>query len=125
MSLDADARKLAKGPNFAILSTLGPDGQPYAQPIWVDADDDGNLLFNTEPQRQKVKNAKRDPRVTAVIIDHESPYHYAEIRGRVVDIMEGDWPRAHIDELAQLYTGADYPPENIATRRVVLKVQPN
>lgn len=125
MSLDPDAKKLAKGPNFAVLTTLGPDGRPYAQPIWVDADDDDNLLFNTEPHRQKVKNVRRDPRVTAVIIDHESPYHYAEVRGRVTDIVEGDWPRTHIDELAQVYTGGNYPPENIQSRRVVLKVQPN
>jgi PPOX class probable F420-dependent enzyme len=125
MSLDPDTKSLAKGPNFAVLSTVGPNGQPYAQPIWVDADDDGNLLFNTEIQRQKVKNIRRDPRVTAVIIDHESPYQYVEVRGQVTDIVEGDWPRAHIDHLAQVYTGGDYPPENIQGPRVVLKVRPN
>jgi PPOX class probable F420-dependent enzyme len=125
MSLDPDTKSLAQGPNFAILSTVGPGGQPYAQPIWVDADDDGNLLFNTEIQRQKVKNVRRDSRVTAVIIDHESPYQYAEVRGKVTDIVEGDWPRAHIDHLSQVYTGADYPAENIQGPRVVLKVRPN
>lgn len=125
MSLDPDATSLAQGPNFAVLTTLGPDGRPYAQPIWVGVDDDQNLLFNTEPHRQKVKNVRRDPRVTAVIFDHQNPYHYAEVRGRVTDIIEGDWPRAHIDELARLYTGDNYPPQNIQSRRVVLQVTPD
>ena len=35
--------ELARGKNFAALTTLLPDGHPQTQVMWVDADDD-NLL---------------------------------------------------------------------------------
>ena len=54
-----------------------------SQVMWVDADDD-YLLINTETHRQKYKNVMRDPRVVVVVVDRDNPYHYVEVRGRVV-----------------------------------------
>ena len=121
--IDDATRQLATGPNFAALSTLMPDGQPQTQVMWVDADDT-HILINTEVGRQKWDNVERDPRVTVTVIDRENPYHYAEVRGRVTEVVRGDEARAHIDELSNKYTGKDYDPAAIKTERVILRIEP-
>jgi PPOX class probable F420-dependent enzyme len=123
MPLDDAVKNAAQADNFATLTTLMPDGQPQTQVMWVHADDD-HILINTEVDRQKWKNVQRDPRVTVTIIDKENPYHYAEVRGRVVEEVRGDVARASIDELSRKYTGRDYDPAMIKTERVILKIEP-
>jgi PPOX class probable F420-dependent enzyme len=121
--LDETAKVLAQGKNFAALTTLFKDGQPQTQIMWVGADDD-NLLINTEIHRQKYKNVQHDPRVTVTIFDAENPYHYAEVRGRVVAEVRGAEARSHIDELSQKYNGAPYGNE-IQSERVILRIAPD
>ena len=97
MPLDEDTVRLAKGPNFATVATLMPDGQPQALLTWVDTDGE-HLLVNTEPQRQRARNVERDPRVTVLIHSSESPWDWAEVRGRVVDTITGDEARRRSEE---------------------------
>ncbi len=120
--LDAAVKSLAQEPNLAAVSTLGPDGQPMTHLMWVGADDD-HLLINTEVERQKYRNISRDPRVTVAIVDRNNPYHYAEVRGRVVDKIIGDRARDQLEELSQQYTGAPYALP-IQSDRVLLFIQP-
>ena len=120
--IDDTVKQLAQQPNFAALTTLMPDGQPQTQVMWVDADDT-HVLINTEVDRQKWRNVERDPRVTVTVIDRENPYHYVEVRGRVVDQVRGPEARAHIDQLSQKYFGRDYDPAMIATERVILRIE--
>src|SRR3954469_12079054 len=112
--IDPAVRDLAKGRNFAALTTLMPDGQPQTQVMWVDVDDD-HVLINTELGRQKEKNVRRDPRVPVTVIDGENPYHYAEVRGRVIDFVTGPQAREHIDEVSRKYGGEPYPQDAIKT----------
>lgn len=120
MALDPALAELARSKNFAALSTLMPDGQPQTQLMWLDADDD-HLLINTDVGRQKFRNVERDPRVTVTVFDRDDPYRYVEARGRVVSTDSGPSARAHIDQLAQKYTGADYS-KPIEGGRVVLRI---
>ncbi|MDQ3384999.1 MAG: PPOX class F420-dependent oxidoreductase [Actinomycetota bacterium] len=121
--IDETVKQLAQQPNFAALTTLMPDGQPQTQVMWVDADDT-HILINTELERQKWRNVERDPRVTVTVIERKNPYHYAEVRGRVVEQVRGDVARAHIDQLSQKYFGRDYDPAMIKTERVILRIEP-
>lgn len=107
MTLDQDLKAFATSKNFAAMTTMGADGQPSTQMMWVDADDD-HLFINTEVERQKFKNLSREPRVTVTVIDVESPYRYVEARGHVVATDSGPDARAHIDALSRRYTGGDY-----------------
>ena len=66
MPLGEDVTRLAKGKNLATVVTLMPSGQPQALLTWVDADEE-HVLVNTEPQRQRVRNVTRDPRITVLI----------------------------------------------------------
>ena len=62
--------------------------------------------------------------MTLTIRNEQDPYHYAEVRGRVVETVTGQEPRDHIDELSQKYHGEDYDPESIKSERVMLWIVP-
>ncbi len=121
MPLDENLVRLAKGANVATIVTLMPGGQPQAQLRWIDTDGEV-LLVNTEPQRQAARNVARDPRVTVLVRDERNPYDWAELRGRVVETVTGDAARAHIDQLSQKYTGADYAMPIGPKGRVILRI---
>lgn len=118
-----EVRALAQGPHFAALTTLMPDGTPQTQIVWVAADGD-HLLVNSEVARQKVRNLRRDARATLMIWQRDNPYRYVEVRGRVVGETTGEAARDHIDELALKYTGRPYPPEDIGSPRIILRIAP-
>ncbi len=120
--LERVVKELAQGPNLAFLATILPDGQPQVQPMWVDADDD-HLIINTEAGRQKHRNIERDPRVTVTIVDPQDPYRYVEVRGKVVEIIDGPEARQHIDQLSRKYMGHDYA-NPIRTQRLKMRIAP-
>src|SRR2546430_17166783 len=107
MPLDTDVVRLAKGKNLATVVTLMPDGQPQALLTWVDTDGE-HLLVNTEPQRQRARNIRRDPRITVLIHSTEDPRDWAEVRGRVVGPATGEQARKHTDQRARQYVGNDH-----------------
>lgn len=116
---------LASGPNYAIVSTImRGSGLIQTQPLWIGTDaTHEHLLVNTETGRQRFRNVSADPRLTVLIVENGGWYHWAEVRGRVVETITGDEARFHIDELSRKYTGGPYA-NPIATERVILKVRP-
>lgn len=121
--IEEKVKRLARQDNFATITTLLRDGTPSTHVMWVDADDEF-VLLNTETHRAKFRNIQRDPRVSVVILNKDDPYHYAEVRGRVVDTVGGEVARRHIDELSVKYTGHPYDPNAIESDRVILKIAP-
>ena len=121
MPLNEDTVRLAKGKNLATVVTLMPDGQPQAQLTWIDADGE-HLLVNTEPQRQRVKNLAKDPRITVLIHASDNPWDWAEVRGHVVGTVTGQEAREHIDELSRKYVGTEYPNPIGPQGRIILKI---
>lgn len=120
MALPNTVVRLAKGPSLATVVTLMPDGQPQAQLTWIDTDGD-HLLVNTEPQRQRCVNLRRDPRVTILLVG-DNPWDWAEIRGRLVGAIEGQAARNHIDELSERYLGTEYQNPIGPHGRVILQI---
>jgi PPOX class probable F420-dependent enzyme len=121
MQLDADVVRLAKGKNLATVVTLMPSGQPQALLTWVDTDGE-HILVNTEPQRQKARNIRRDPRITVLIHSADDPWDWAEVRGHVVETVAGQQARQHIDELSNKYVGSDYRNPIGPQGRIILKI---
>lgn len=113
----------ASAKNFAVLTTLMPDGQPQSHVMWVHSDGE-HILMNTEVHRQKFANISRDPRVTVVVLPEGKPYSFVEVRGTVVETIKGDEARANIDALSQKYTGKDYQ-NAVQSERVILKIRPD
>ena len=123
MTVDPEIVQLARARNFAVLTVLLRSGQPMSHVMWVDADDE-HVLINTEVHRAKFRAVERDPRVTVTIWELDNPYRYAEVRGRVTEIVRGPAARAHIDSLSRKYRGRDYDPASIRSERVLLLVSP-
>jgi PPOX class probable F420-dependent enzyme len=121
MQLDADVVRLAKGKNLATVVTLMPNGQPQALLTWVDTDGE-HVLVNTEPQRQRARNIRRDPRITVLIHSADDPWDWAEVRGHVVETVAGEQARQHIDELSRKYVGSDYRNPVGPQGRIILKI---
>lgn len=99
-------RMLFDGKNFAVLSTLEPDGKPHSTVTWVGRDGD-DLLFALPRSRRKTANLNRDPRVAVVIFDPASPYESAQVQGTASIRDDPDGTLA--DELSHKYTGGPYP----------------
>jgi PPOX class probable F420-dependent enzyme len=124
MSLDDSTVRLAKGKNLATVVTLMPDGQPQALLTWVDTDGE-NILVNTEPQRQRARNLRRDPRITVLIHSADDPWDWAEVRGHVTETVDGQKARDHIDQLSMKYMGTKYRNRIGDQGRIILKVAPD
>ena len=103
-----DVRALFEGPNYAHLATVLPSGAPHSVPVWTGVEGE-HVVFFTQPASRKARNLARDPRVAFSIIDYESPYRMAQIRGRVVSVVEGEEALEIIDRLAVKYTGRPFP----------------
>jgi PPOX class probable F420-dependent enzyme len=122
-AIEGRAEQLLKGKNFVVISTLRPDGTIHAAPAWVDVQD-GHPVLNTAEGRVWPNNLRRDPRVTLTVQNHENPYEYATIRGRVTE-QTTDGADEHIDALAKKYLDQDsYPYRQPGEQRVIVKVEP-
>lgn len=66
----------------ALVSTIGPKGEPQTTPIWF-LYEGGVVRFSLVDGRQKLRNLQRDPRASVVIVDPAEPTRYLELRGRV------------------------------------------
>jgi PPOX class probable F420-dependent enzyme len=121
--LDPAIKNLAAtGKNFGTVCVTLPNGQVASHVMWVDADDD-HMIFNTEVHRAKFTALEANPQVTMTVWNADNPYAYAEVRGVVAETVRGESARAHIDHLAQRYTGNDYS-NPVTSERVIVKVAP-
>jgi PPOX class probable F420-dependent enzyme len=111
-------RVLLDAPNYAHVATVLPDGGPHSVPMWVGLEGD-RIAFLTDPASRKARNLEHDPRVAISVTDHDRPYAMAQVRGRVVERLEGDAGWAVIDRISHKYTGQPYP---LRTDRVAFLV---
>ena len=122
--LSDKARTLIEEPNLGFLATVMEDGSPQVSPVWVDLEN-GYVRVNTATGRVKDANIRRDPRVAISVADRNNQYSKVDIRGRVVDIVEGDEAERHIDSLAKKYMDEDvYPWRRADERRVLVRIEP-
>ena len=121
MPLDADVVRLAVRHQRHHGRQVLSRGQPQALLTWVDTDGE-HVLVNTEPQRQRARNLRRDPRITVLIHSAEDPWDWSEVRGHVVEMVGGDEARPHIDELSRKYVGRDYRNPIGPQGRIILKI---
>ena len=120
--LDPALEQLAHGQNFAVLTTLTPQGHAQSSVMWVDCDHD-HLLINTEVGRAKFHNITRQPNVTVLLWDRDNPYHYVEVRGAVTATITGSVADQQLEQLARKYTGQAFAGD-IESERVILEITP-
>jgi PPOX class probable F420-dependent enzyme len=85
-----------------------PDGSPHSIPVWAILED-GRIAFFTQSKSRKARNLTADPRVALSLVDEANPYRNAQIRGRVVERLEGEEALAVIDRISHHYTGKPFP----------------
>lgn len=114
---------LLNGRNFASLATIMPNGYPQVTPIWIDYDENHDLLVNTALGRSKERNTIINDRVGLSIFSMANPYETASIIGNVIDkTIEG--ADHHFNKLSKKYLNLDeYPIGKPEERRVILKIR--
>jgi PPOX class probable F420-dependent enzyme len=101
---------LATGP-LAHVVTLGPDGTPHVSLAWAGTDGDEVVFATFYPDQHKIRNLRRDPRVTLSFQakEHAGPglHPYLVVRGRARIAEGGALPV--MDHLSQWYIGPGQP----------------
>lgn len=108
---------------LAHVATIGPRGEPHSSPVWFDWVD-GQLIVSFYESSQKMRNVKRDPRVSVSIVDPDNAYRYIEIRGVAVSF-EPDVDLAFMNQMATKYLGLDeYPWHEEGQVEVIVTIDP-
>lgn len=71
-----------------LLMTTRADGRPQSSPVSAGIDGQGRLVVSTYPERAKVTNIHRDPRVSACVLsdDWNGPWVQVDGTAEVLDL---------------------------------------
>jgi len=129
--LPESAKAVVTSGRLGHLATINPDGSPQVTLAWVGLDGD-EIVIATMPDQRKIKNMRRDPRVTLSIeTSDKDPAsgldRYLVVYGRAT-ITEGGAPE-WLQQLAYTYIGPgvkfppwDDPPPGFVTHIAVERV---
>jgi PPOX class probable F420-dependent enzyme len=114
--LNAAARQLIESGALAHLVTLDDDGSPQVSVVWMAVAEDGGELqaAHLDGRQRKLRNIRRDPRVTVSFESTEANAvgmkHFLVVHGEAY-VTEGGAPEL-LHELAQTYVGpgTTFPP---------------
>ncbi len=107
---DAEIKEYLEANNKVQVATIGPDGAPHLTTLFY-AVIDGQIAFWTYGSSQKIKNIRRDSRVSCLI---ETGVEYSELagislRGRARLIEDYDGIRSLGEQVSQRMAGMDDP----------------
>jgi PPOX class probable F420-dependent enzyme len=74
---DDEAREFLEQGRTATMATVGPDGTPHLIAMWYGLID-GKVYFETKTKSQKVRNLRRNPRISCMV---EGGLSYDQLRG--------------------------------------------
>ncbi|MCU0271015.1 MAG: PPOX class F420-dependent oxidoreductase [Acidimicrobiales bacterium] len=126
MEIPESAREVIESGRLAHFVTVNGDGSPHVTIVWVGLDGDeiviGKLMVD-----QKVRNIRRDPRVSLSIEAEGDQYgmqHYLVVEG-TARIEEGGAPQL-LQRLAERYIGpgVTFPPMPEPPDGFVIRVTP-
>ena len=125
-----EARNILLSDALAHVATIDEDGKPHVTCAWVGVEDD-RIVIATLADQRKLKNMRRDPRVTLSIqgtrVNEWGLREYLVVYG-TAEVTEGGGPEL-LQELAHTYLGPgvkvpafDNPPAGYITRITVDRV---
>ena len=121
--LEGRVRELLEQPNFVAVATIDEDGVPDVKVVWADVDGD-NVVLNSAEGRRWPERLRSQGRATVTVVNHENPYEYAVIKGRLADDTH-DGADENIDALAKKYLDKDeYPFRQPGEQRILFRIQP-
>jgi len=125
--LPESARRLLAAGALGHLVTLNPDGSPQVSCVWLGVEDGELVSAHLNSQQRKLRNVRRDPRVTVSWEGREIQppglKHYVVVHGRG-RVEEGGAPEL-LQRLAYVYLGPDvrFPPMDSPPPGVVLHIE--
>lgn len=111
-------RHLFENPNFGSLGTIRPDDTVQVSPMWFEFDGE-TLRFTHTTTRAKYRNLQRNPSMSLAVMDPDNPVHYAEVRGRLVEVVP-DPSGGFYDHLHRRYGGDGMIPPDAADRVILV-----
>jgi PPOX class probable F420-dependent enzyme len=99
-------RQLFKDANYAVVTTVRPDGSPQSTVVWADLDDDGVPTFNTARGRAKPANLENDARVSMLVVKDGDFYTWVSVDGRAE--LTTDGAHEQIDALSRKFDGGPW-----------------
>ncbi|MEV5978926.1 PPOX class F420-dependent oxidoreductase [Streptomyces sp. NPDC052114] len=78
----------------AVLLTARADGTPQGSPLTCGVDDSGRIVMSTYPERAKTRNARRNARVSLIVLSDEWDGPWVQVDGsaEVLDVPESVEP---------------------------------
>lgn len=67
--------------HHAVLVTTRSDGSPQMSPVTCGLDGEGRIVISSYPQRAKSRNARRDPKVSVLVLSDEFNDAYVQVDG--------------------------------------------
>ncbi|MFO7549342.1 MAG: PPOX class F420-dependent oxidoreductase [Acidimicrobiia bacterium] len=126
MEIPENARSVIESGRLAHFVTVNRDGSPHITIVWVGLDGD-EIVIGKLGEDQKVRNIRRDPRVSLSIEaegDHMGMQHYLVVEG-TARITDGGAPEL-LQALAERYIGprVRFPPMPSPPPGFVIRVSP-
>ena len=118
---DARIQGFLASKEVAVLATLQADGAPLAMPMWF-LHGPTSLTMISVADTQKVRNLRRDPRVSVVAeaVSGSGEIRGVIVQGRIEFLSDGPERRALIDRfhekyrrLEKLWSGKAMPPNRV------------
>jgi PPOX class probable F420-dependent enzyme len=109
---------LLENPNYAYLGTIRPDDTVQVNPMWFLYDGE-SIRFTHTTKRAKYRNLMHNPSMSLAIIDPVNPFHYLEVRGRLVEVIPDPEGEFYV-VLGKRYGNAEQQPPKDSPDRVVL-----
>jgi hypothetical protein len=86
VEIPAEFHELLSSNAVAMVGTIGRRGEPQVTPLWFLWDGE-RVRFSLVDGRQKLRNLRRNPAISVVIVDPARPTYYVELRGRIDDLV--------------------------------------
>jgi PPOX class probable F420-dependent enzyme len=74
------ARDFIRQNHSAVLCTFRADGRPQMSPVGATVDDEGRVAISSRETAYKVKNLRRDPRVS-VLVTKANSWEWVQVDG--------------------------------------------
>ncbi|GLZ31391.1 PPOX class F420-dependent enzyme [Lentzea sp. NBRC 105346] len=116
MDLD-EAREIVRTQHRAVFAALRSDGTPQMSPVLATVDDEGYVVVSTRETAYKVKQIRRDPRVTLCVLPDSFFGRWIQIEGEATIV---PLPEA-MDGLVGYYRSISGEHENWAEYRAAME----
>ncbi len=110
------AEQRLRSNKIAWLTTVGSDGRPYTVPVWFLWEGNSVLLFS-QPQKQKVRNLRKNARVTLALDDTKEGEDVVVVEGTAELLGNPDirtTQPAYVEKYGAMIQDIGYTPEAMA-----------